>query len=69
MIVEVNVDVYCAMNNNTVVRRKAKVVEGIVLQIDCLECGGTGWWDFGPDEEEPGPCVQCKGTGKQYLGI
>lgn len=63
------VDVYCGWYRDTVVRKDAEVISGIALQIDCLECGGTGWWDFGPDEEEPGPCVCCKGTGKEYLGI
>ena len=66
---EIDVDVYCGWGRDTIVRRKAKIVGGMVLQIGCLECGGTGWWDFGPPEVEPGPCVQCKGTGKQYLGI
>lgn len=66
---DIEVDVYCGWERETIVRRKGKIVGDMVLQIDCLECGGTGWWDFGPDDEEPGPCVQCKGTGKQYLGI
>ena len=51
---------------------------------DCLECGGDGdWGKFIADNEEmcraltgsfpyvPGsyPCVDCKGTGKIYVGV
>jgi hypothetical protein len=38
-------------------------------EIDCIECGGTGWWGFGPTEAETGPCVECKGTGRALVSI
>jgi len=37
-----------------------------IASIDCIECGGLGWWDFGPPGTE-GPCVECKGTGKVFV--
>ena len=40
-----------------------------VGETDCLECGGSGWWGFGPTEDECGPCVDCKGTGRILVGI
>ena len=39
-----------------------------VGERDCHECGGSGWWDFGPPGTE-GPCVDCKGTGKEFVSI
>ena len=35
-----------------------------VGQIDCIECEGDGWWGYGPTENECGPCVECKGSGR-----
>ena len=37
---------------------------------DCWECGGDGDWSkFMPEPEPPmtTPCVNCKGTGRQYV--
>lgn len=33
------------------------------FRIACRECGGTGWWAYGPHPSTNGPCVDCKGTG------
>lgn len=41
----------------------------IVSKINCIECNGTGWWAYGPEEEEPGPCVPCKGAGQVMVGL
>lgn len=38
-------------------------------QVSCHECGGTGWWGYGPVEEVNGPCIDCKGTGREWLGL
>lgn len=62
------VDVYCGCGN-TAVRVEAKIIGEVALLIPCLECDGTGIWDFFPEEIPPNPCVQCKGTGVQYLGM
>ena len=40
-----------------------------VGQVPCNECGGTGWWGFGPVPETCGPCVDCKGTGRVWVGL
>ena len=37
-----------------------------IYKTGCPECGGTGWWDYGPSEEE-GPCIGCKGTGQIWI--
>lgn len=37
-------------------------------QVPCHECGGTDWWGFGPAEAH-GPCVYCKGTGREWVGL
>ena len=37
-------------------------------RVPCHECGGSGWWGFGP-EEAHGPCVDCKGTGREWVGL
>ena len=43
---------------------------GGVAQIDCLECGGSGIWDFYPEGwiHTPGDtvCIDCKGRGRVY---
>jgi hypothetical protein len=38
-------------------------------QVDCFECGGDGDWTKFFPELGPQKCVQCKGTGKQLIGI
>jgi DnaJ-class molecular chaperone len=40
-----------------------------VGQVPCHECGGTGWWGFGPIPSTCGPCVDCKGTGREWVGL
>lgn len=40
-----------------------------VGRIACHECGGSGWWGYGPVEETCGPCVDCKGTGRVWVGL
>lgn len=37
--------------------------------VACHECSGSGWWGYGPTEEECGPCVDCKGTGREWVGL
>lgn len=38
-------------------------------RVACLECHGSGWWGFGPDESVNGPCIECKGTGRVWVGL
>ncbi|MDD3029846.1 MAG: hypothetical protein PHS57_06175 [Alphaproteobacteria bacterium] len=59
--------VYCGFLRETEVETFAEVIGGIAGRIACLECGGSGVWDFGYDG--PQVCVSCKGTGKQYVSI
>lgn len=40
-----------------------------VGQIACLECSGSGWWGYGPTEADNGECVDCKGTGRVWVGL
>lgn len=64
-----NVDIYCGFYRNTVVRCNAKVVQNIALAVPCIECGGTGVWDYFPEDGHTESCICCKGTGVQYIGI
>lgn len=41
----------------------------IAGRIVCRECSGTGWWGFGPIEDVNGPCIDCKGTGRVWVGL
>lgn len=41
----------------------------IAGQVPCHECLGTGWWGYGPEEICNGPCVDCKGTGREWVGL
>ena len=43
--------------------------DAIAAKAACLECGGTGWWGYGPTPETCGPCVPCKGTGLVWVGL
>ena len=38
-----------------------------IYKTVCTECGGTGWWPYGPTEDECGICIDCKGTGQIYI--
>lgn len=40
-----------------------------VGQIPCHECLGTGYWGYGPNGSVNGPCVDCKGTGREWVGL
>ena len=40
-----------------------------VGQIGCRERGGSGWWGYGPIEDVNGPCIDCKGTGRVWVGL
>lgn len=35
-------------------------------RVDCPECEGLGWWDYGPAGTEQ-DCVECKGTGCVWI--
>lgn len=63
------INVYCGWYRNTMVQMNPKIIDEIVFEIPCLECGGTGIWDYFPEKEPTCRCVVCKGTGKQYVGI
>ena len=62
------VNVYCGFLRATIVKNSPKIIDGIVFQIPCTECYGTGIFDCGIDAER-GTCVCCKGTGRQFIGI
>jgi len=40
-----------------------------VGQVPCHECLGTGWWGYAPLPEMDGECVDCKGTGREWVGL
>jgi hypothetical protein len=40
-----------------------------VGQVACYECWGTGWWGHGPTDDQCGPCITCKGTGRVWVGL
>lgn len=42
---------------------------GVAGQVSCHECFGTGYWGYGPADETCGPCVDCKGTGLEWVGL
>lgn len=64
------ITVYCGWQRDTEVRAQTEIVSGIAFKMPCFECGGSGVWNYYPDEDENGClCVSCKGTGVQYVGI
>lgn len=38
-------------------------------RVTCLECRGTGVWDFMEPEEPACACVECKGTGRILVSV
>lgn len=65
--------IVCGWRRDTFVERGVIDLGCGVGEIACLECGGSGdWTQFYPEPEtldEPLQCVQCKGTGKQYVNL
>lgn len=61
------INIYCGFYRNTIVKIRPKLINQIFLEIPCLECHGKGIFNCGI-EEQKGTCINCKGTGKQYLG-
>jgi hypothetical protein len=66
-------DIYMHRCTGVVGRQEVQDLGGGVGVTDCIECGGDGdWTKFYPDETLPPrslPCVDCKGTGKRYIGF
>ena len=56
--------VYRGRMRNTPVRVSVRRLTPEIGEIDCIECGGDGRWDYGPTPAECCACVECKGTGK-----
>ena len=48
---------------------EVEIITDDIGQISCLECNGSGRWDYGPTDEEDELCIPCKGTGKVYISI
>jgi len=63
------INVYCGWYRDTIVRIKPKIISDTVFEIPCLECEGTGAWNYFEEELGKLKCVNCKGIGKQYIGI
>lgn len=65
----VRMTIYIGMKRD---RPRSKLVEDLGFgagRIVCLECAGSGWWDY-MEPEIPGfPCIDCKGTGYQLVSI
>ena len=62
------INVYCGWTRDSVIKERPEIVKGVAFQITCIECLGSGQWNFGPPGTS-GICIQCKGTGKQYVGL
>jgi DnaJ-class molecular chaperone len=43
--------------------------DAIAGQVPCHECGGSGYWGFGPAPDTCGDCIDCKGTGREWVGL
>lgn len=46
----------------------AAEVERGATTVRCIECSGSGFWNFGPAGTE-GDCVECKGTGRLWISL
>ena len=65
------VEVVCGLYRNTFAKRWAnrKHLASLgVLRVKCFECEGSGWWGFMKPDVPGAPCINCKGTGKVYIG-
>ena len=63
------IDIYMGASDEPRIAGVTVPPGALVAQVPCHECLGTGWWGFGPVEETNGPCVDCKGTGREWVGL
>lgn len=61
------INIYCGWYRSTIIKQQPTIKNDFILQIKCLECNGSGIFDYGIKEEN-GVCISCKGTGEQYIG-
>ena len=61
--------IYCGRDRETEVERYVRDLGCGAGQIVCLECCGTGVWDWGEPVIPSFPCTNCKGTGRQLVSI
>lgn len=61
--------VYCGSLRETEVVAGVEDLGGGAGRVACLECGGSGWWDFAAPEVPPRPCVPCKGSGWELVSV
>jgi ferredoxin-like protein FixX len=63
------ITVFCAKNRETVVCHFVEDLGCGAGRIVCLECAGSGWWDY-MEPEIPGyACNDCKGSGYALVSI
>lgn len=43
--------------------------DSAVGQVACHECFGSGWWGWVGQPDVDGPCIDCKGTGRLWVGL
>jgi len=61
--------VYCGWTRETEVEREIEDLGCGAGQINCLECGNSGIWNFMEPEIPAEPCVDCKGSGNTLVSI
>lgn len=60
----------CMLRGSTEhVRIASFPLDAIAGQVGCMECGGSGWWGYAAYAVEPAECVDCKGTGRVWVGL
>ena len=65
------VDVVCGWYRETTVKKlaiKTHLASLGALTVLCIECEGTGVWDYMVPDVPAGPCTVCKGQGYIYIG-
>jgi len=61
--------IFCANNCDTAVRRYVQNLGYGAGRIVCLECAGSGWWDYAEPEVPGCACNDCKGSGYTLVSI